>query len=1175
VRRQTDKAKGSGRGLSRGALGIIAGALALALLVPVMGAGVASAQDPTPTPTGTAPPATEPSIALWNPSQTAEDSEPNINDACTNKDCLYHFVATTANEPPNTIVEVYIQSYTLAGVPLGPELTIGTMTPVLGDPGTYELYWDIPADFPEGDADITVRMFADTILGFEEVANNTVNVDMELRNEGASSGPTSDGESAARNSDFTYPTMGGPLGFFKPRGGAWRGITDQAISAAFDSFLYYTTSAKGEVPEWTQCAANANGISTSFGCGLAGKTVPSEVKGVMIVSTGCADPDEGQPNCTGLIFFVEEEASDVATIKPYLQIPEQMTIVPLPNITSVDAPKPGRQIAGNNRPVGSEFCMAFAGRIRDHLNRPVANANIDIELVGPNDQIAFGEEFSHDECIFGLNDCIDLPRVPDKGGHTKEPGRNCDPRNDPDRPESNEPDAPRTAGEQGEHNVPGGDDIKHGELTLGSTGGFPVYEFFSPVPGFMEVRMWIDDETLLDPSENRPADTDTREDDEPMTTRTVQWLTADETISIDPVGRSGPAGSCQQFIARARAGTDPVPNLNIDVHAIGPTDDLDFCDPPDATPRQAPDTEVPDHQAEDAGESSHKAGAPPHAQHTEGNTDTAGNFVFGVTSPVNGDTTLTAWIDNLPEGNNDVLDSGEPSAAASVSWSSGSGDTELSFITPSQYGGSGTPGAGNGTTLSTKQDKDELVHLVARADAPQAIAGVEFLVGPTGGPFQVIGQATQVQGTDTYEFFWPMELADGSYVLQARVVGTNIVEQITVTVNDATAMTDPPQNQQAETIEISQPANASQAAFNKGVTAVKGMASAGVDAVDLFYTKVASKDTPAAADWINCGSLVLPGGSAPQEFTANCTLKSPDQPHQVTGIAAISFDCHDPEACQPATNAQPSRGPGQKDSGDAHRVFGVDSQPRILLEPAEEAAEPGTCMRFTALVQEQSGQPIPDQNVDIHLTGPDDDAVFCDPADSDVNARRAPDQGGHTGGTGDHSSHQSDLAADTKHTETETNTSGRVIFGILSQTTGDSALDVWVDVNDNDEKEGNEPADTAVAHWETGTGGGCTISGTTGKDTLNGTDGDDVICGGKGDDRIRGGGGNDLIKGQRGDDILKGQEGDDELRGGRGKDSLDGGPGTDTCKGGGGKDTATPACETSQGLYAYKAWSYV
>lgn len=651
-----------------------------------------------------------------------------------------------------------------------------------------------------------------------------------------------------------------------------------------------------------------------------------------------------------------------------------------------------------------------------------------------------------------------------------------------------------------------------------------------------------------------------------MATARAQWYARPPTLDFAPLGASGGVNTCQAFLLKARSGTAPIPGVNLDVHAQGPGNDVDFCDPGNGSAHRAPD--LGPHNAEDPGESQDKSTAPT-TQHTEGETDDAGNFIVGISSPTTGDTQLTAWIDGEKDFDDDVQGTSEPTASAVMTWATSATESKVSFINPSAYGDT--------ERASVTKDADANYHIVTRVDSAVPVQGVELLLGTdTGADFTLVsnlGLAAQVSGTDTYELEWPQtNVDDGDYTLRAHIVGTNVVTDEPITVHNEPSATDPT-DAPDETLELTKPLDAGQLPFTHGVTTLEGIASAGTDAIDLFYTKVAGNVTPASGDWVSCGYIDLNGtGSTPQPFKGTCQLDPQDQAFQVTGVAALTFDCLEPVpggGCDGQPDPNTGIRTGSNDSGDAHRVFGFEASPLAGISPAENEASSGSCAKFVLEVTDQTGQALSGQNVDVHLTGPGDTPNFCDPPDGSASARRAPDQGGHSvvANHTDQGAHVSD-GPDTQHTEGETNGRGLFIFGVKGNESGDSTIDAWVDRNDNDFEDGDERHDTALMHWLAPNA--CTKIGTAQSDVLTGTSGADRICGRGGNDVIRGMGGNDVLLGGPGSDVLKGGGGDDRASGGGGNDRLFGNAGNDSLKGGGGKDrlnggSGRDSCRTGPG----------
>ncbi len=143
------------------------------------GAFVSAQPSPSGSPSGPG----KATIAFLNPSVLYEDHVPEVSDKTDTIDTDYHLVVWTGGNVEDPIIEATVQPLvTLPNgdqVPLGNELTVGTLGPVPGSPDTWELFWDIPQSVPDGDAIMTVRLFEQTILGTEEVADDQVTVQIE------------------------------------------------------------------------------------------------------------------------------------------------------------------------------------------------------------------------------------------------------------------------------------------------------------------------------------------------------------------------------------------------------------------------------------------------------------------------------------------------------------------------------------------------------------------------------------------------------------------------------------------------------------------------------------------------------------------------------------------------------------------------------------------------------------------------------------------------------------------------------------------------------------------------------------------------------------------------------------------------------------------------------------
>lgn len=1110
-------------------------AIACVAALLVASAGAIAAPDaagqtpsPSPSPSGSSSPSPglgEVGVTLLNPS-TGYDDPPKVSDRFDGVDSRYTIVARTSGTAPSTIVEASFAHQNDDGT-FQNEILVGELAPIASGSDVWQYDWAIPESVPEGDGRISVRAYVETATGFVETGSDSVPVSVFYKD------PSGPPLGAWETVDLLWPEQGGALGWYKPRVGAWRTVIDGRTSAGASHVqLFVSTTPPGETPEFVGCGLTpvtlvGSEFATFSGrCVLNASTLPSAVRSVAAVA-------EFREVASGTRFL---QAADVRTVSSYDVNPHEMSVAITPVASRAIVP--------------TTSCQTFTVLVTDDHGRPVLGAGVDVHAAGPTDQLILAGDF-----MFAPND------------HPTERTLPC--------PSSLPiPQNPRT---QGDHNVPGGIDAKHMETNQGTgldgpnqLSGQTQFSVASQNAGFTELTAWVDEEEITRETQQRPADDDRLDPEEPTGRALVQWMTTSPTLSLDPLGGTAPAGTCFPYVVKARAGTAPMPGLNVDVHATGPDAELDFCDPPGASERRAPEpgAGAESHQEESPAESRHFASNGPSAQHTEGETDPAGNFVVGLTSPVSGDTSVVAWVDGEPGSDNDVQDGAESAASGTVSWTTSTAEADLSFINPSPYGGE-TAGGGTGMQVPDRGGKTDVL---VRVDMAGSVPGVDVLLSTDqGATFSTLGEGERIGTSDVFEVDWPVDLADGSYTLRARVEGTTVFEDAVVTVGAGNLLPMVP-NPSFETLEIQRPRSATGVAFSQRSTVVSGTASAGAEGADVYYTKVPAKDTPRTGDWIFCGYADLNGaGPARQEFSTKCELANADQPAQVTGIAAITYDCKvdgcdaDPSPPPPTEDAPaaPPREQGQKDTGDAVRVFGYEAQPLLAVEPAETETLVGDCRRFEVVLRDQTGQGIGDENVDLHLTGAPASAHFCRPADG-LSSMRAPDGGGHTATGTDpaaqiEAAHAADTGTALLHTEGETLPDGTLVFGVTSEDAGDAQIEAWLDRDDDDARGNGEQSDGAVLHWIEPDG--CSFLGSEGPDVLKGTPGADVFCALEGNDTIKGRGGADVVYGGSGADRIFGGPGRDSLRGARGRDLLNGGRGRDACRGGPGRDRIR-RCET-------------
>ena len=1118
---------GRGRVAARSALGIVVTALcafvlfgggSMGALAQVLPAQTTESPSPSPSesetaqpePTETTPPEpTGPSIALLNPaveyhpgladSNPTTDDIPRISDKFDGANETYHVVATTKQAPAGAVVEAFWQP---SG---GGEASIGRLTKVDGASGTWELHWDIPETL-SGDGTLVVKLFN----GTNELAKDSEEAIIDNEEETV---------------EIAWPTNGGKLGFFKPKIGAWRGVIEGTASQfAQRVYVYYTTTSVGnKAVEYKPCvgdtlgtsfvapaaaAAGSNFRTWTLTCTLQGKDVPSQLTGVAAMAGETDNPL--QPGASGLI---TNEAGDAHRVVGYQQQPANMTIsiAPVqPTALSAAYPTADAQQAGND-------CLEFDLTVLDQLDRPVQGANVDIHLQGPSDEVGFGDEANTTHGSSG-------DKSPDADAHEKEEAWDCDSPGD-------------RFGEQGEHELPGQDDLKHNESAPTGTGlsgpsgikpGQFRFHIFSPDAGRTKITAWVDEKPLKNENDLRGADNDKLTDGEARVRYEAQWLAGPARVRLNPASETFITSECSAVTVSVRGGRTPVEGANVDIHATGPTDGLDFCDPVNGGDNRPPD--LGEHDPEDDEESTHdpESEGSPRTTHTEGETDDSGSFVIGLVSPDNGDTTVQAWVDGSKGADNDVQATTEATGTGSYSWATSAADASVHFLNPSGYGD------GSGDNVSTNNDGNGFFHIITRVDLPSLVPGVEILISSDGTSFSKIGDAVRIGQSDVYQFQWTAtNIEEGSYTLRARITGTDRFEDREINLDNA-----------LNTVELSRPLNNEVIAFIDQTATVAGTASAEATGVTFYYTSTAARDANDPEAWTECGTVELAGGDAPQSFEGECTLAEGDQAGTVSGIAAIA------DTCDPLLGCEAPVGGAVHESGDAHRAFGLDSTPIVGINPASAEGEAGTCQRIVVDVEDQAGGAVPNANVDVHLDGPGGNVHFCKPEGSSSN-NDAPEEGDHTPVSGhpDEAAHQN---SEVVHTEGTTGSNGRFVVGIVSNRTGTSNLTAWVDQTEDDQEGSDESLAEARFKWVDA--GRCTRSGTGGDDVLVGTGGDDRLCGLGGNDVINGRGGNDVVIGGGGRDIVRGNAGNDTLVGGAGGDSMVGGAGRDRVKGGSGPD---------------------
>ena len=450
------------RALARTALTLVLSGV-LALLLFSTGPTAASFAQ-TPAPSGSATPSPTPTgtvaydINFINPSGNGHSEELGDKDDRSGGPSgnTYHLVAWINQVPSDVRVEF---RYELPDS--NEEELIAEATQV--NPGdTFEAYWDVPDEIAEGPETFTLH--AILYSGQTELDRDS---ESDL-NKNSMSPPNEthpdDQENAADTVEFTYPTNGGPVGFFIPRDRDAQGVFTISHSATSQNTpganIRYTVSKPGSEPTWVACGSEntAAGINNGIRCTLSPSHQISAVTAVAVTvfSRNCSPsaPITG-PACQN----TKTDSGDAHRVIPYEQDPTAMTIVP-----------------DTQNEIAEDLCSnVLAVTVTDQNQRAIPAAEIDVHAIGPSDGLRFDDSGNN-------SSANDQPE-----GHAREATTDCESAPDPN------PDA-----FQGEHNDPAGNDLKHIESTLsGGTNdaGQWFFQMFSPDRGETQLTAFVDEDS--------------------------------------------------------------------------------------------------------------------------------------------------------------------------------------------------------------------------------------------------------------------------------------------------------------------------------------------------------------------------------------------------------------------------------------------------------------------------------------------------------------------------------------------------------------------------------------------------------------------------------------------------------------------------------------------------------
>ena len=416
-------------------------------------------------------------IEFLNPSSFAAVPAPNSPnpDVPKGPDTLVVSDNPTAN--PDAGPEAYRLSAWVSGAPQTPAVEFELLTrggvslEIIDDvtrvgSDTFEADWDISDTLPDGPYTLRATL-ASGVLGVDSVDQDIVI------------------QRTAERAEITYPdnrSGEGQYGMY-----ARLPLTGSGDSAAAEPTVignienrqtgaapgrgpgqvraFYTTSAPGTAPDWKVC-----GTETGFGsfpfddasdgmrCTLQSAAELPSVTAVALVAntTKIGQPYERTANQSG-------DATRV--VQPYSQVPTKLVIS-----------------LGQSATVASGGdCHEVVADLTDQFTREIAGANMDAHAWGPTDRLRLGT---------GPVDAWSR-EAPDRGGHAREAGMDC---------WSGQEDNPEN-GDQGEHQVIGGPDLKHIEADEDGTDdngqwGFQAYlpaDIATPERHTTYWELWLDE----------------------------------------------------------------------------------------------------------------------------------------------------------------------------------------------------------------------------------------------------------------------------------------------------------------------------------------------------------------------------------------------------------------------------------------------------------------------------------------------------------------------------------------------------------------------------------------------------------------------------------------------------------------------------------------------------------
>jgi hypothetical protein len=411
---------------------------------------------------------------------------------------------------------------------------------------------------------------------------------------------------AAEAVEIDSPENGGALGVFTPKGARPNAVFNVQVSDGTRQVrALYTTSGPGDEPAWKACgSARVIDRAATVRCTLAEGDSALGVTAIAAVANKTPPPAEPQA--------LADDSGDAHRVTPYAQVPTSIEVEPAARMTDVNT------------------CFQLSAEVRDQQGLPIANVNVDVHATGPADQLRFGTMFDQT----GQLQQNSRFQAPDKGVHTSENAINCFNK--------------ESLNKQGDHNRPAQNDDKHIE-SIDNTNNNGVFSFvlYADSRGGTNVIVFADadDDDVLGAADATGG-------------ASIGWGEAppppQRQLFLEPESSQSNTGECRRMVLTLKEGGNPVSGANVDVHASGPENNVFFCVPSDGTPSRVPDSGEHTTGRHDDG-----------TIHEEGETNSSGQYIFGIVSNSQGATNVTGWFDQTEDDNQG---SDEPAARAAIAW---------------------------------------------------------------------------------------------------------------------------------------------------------------------------------------------------------------------------------------------------------------------------------------------------------------------------------------------------------------------------------------------------------------------------------------------------------------------------------------------------------------------------